>query len=33
MAFWGSYLEGLGCLGKALLVELGGPSNLIMADG
>ena len=29
----GSYLKGLGCLGTALLVELGGLSDLRMADG
>ena len=36
MAYWGSYLEGLGCLGTTLLVELGGGGglrDLSMADG
>ena len=33
MASWGSYLEGLGCLGTTLLVELGGLRDLSMADG
>ena len=33
MAYWGSYLEGLGCLGTTLLVELGGLRDLSMADG
>ena len=32
MAYWGSYLEGLGCLGTTLLVELGGLRDLSMAD-
>ena len=30
---WGSYLEGLGCLGTTLLVEQGGLRDLSMADG
>ena len=33
MAYRVSYLMGLGCLGTALLVELGGLSDLRMADG
>ena len=33
MAYWGSYLEGLGYLGTTLLVELGEPRDLSMADG
>ena len=33
MAYWGSYLEGLGCLGTTLLVELGWLRDLGMADG
>ena len=33
MAYWGSYLKDLGCLGTALLVELGGLSGLRMTDG
>ena len=33
MAYWGSYLDGLGCLGTTLLVELGGLRDLRMADG
>ena len=34
MAYWGSYLEGLGCMGTTLLVELGGLlRDLSMADG
>ena len=33
MAYWGSYLEGLGCLGTTLLVEQGGLKDLCMADG
>ena len=36
MAYWGSYLKGLGCLGTALLVKLGGGgglNELRMADG
>ena len=40
MAYWGSYLEDLGCLGTTLLVELGGGGgggglarDLSMADG
>ena len=38
MAYWESYLEGLGCLGTTLLVELGGGGggglrNLSKADG
>ena len=33
MAYWGSYLEGLSCLGTTLLVELGGLRDLSMADG
>ena len=36
MASWGSYLEGLGCLGTTLLVEQGGGGglrDLSIADG
>ena len=33
MAYWGSYLDGLGCLGTTLLVEQGGLRDLSMADG
>ena len=33
MAYWGSYLEGLGCLGTTLLVEQGRLRDLSMADG
>ena len=33
MAYWGSYLEGLGCLGTTLLFEQGGLRDLSMADG
>ena len=33
MAYWGSYLEGSGCLGTTLLVELGGLRDLSLADG
>ena len=33
MAYRGSYLEDLGCLGATLLVVLGGLSSLDMADG
>ena len=33
MVYWGSYLEGLGCLGTTLLVEHGGLGDLSMADG
>ena len=33
MAYWGSYSGGLGCLGKTLLVEIGGLRDLSMADG
>ena len=33
MAYWGSYSEGLGCLGTTLLVELGRLRDLSMADG
>ena len=33
MAYWGFYLEGLGCLGTTLLVELVELRDLSMADG
>ena len=33
MAYWGSYLEGLGCLGTTLLAEQGRLKDLSMADG
>ena len=33
MVHWGSYFEGLGCLGTTLLVEQGGMRDLSMADG
>ena len=33
IAHRGSYLKGLNCLGTVLLVELGGLSDLRMADG
>ena len=36
MDYWGSYLQGLDCLGTTLLVELGGGEglrDLSMADG
>ena len=33
MAYWRSYLHGLGCLGTNLSVELGGLRELSMADG
>ena len=32
MAYWRSYLEGLGCLGTTLSVGLGGLRDLSMAD-
>ena len=33
MAYWESYLEGLGCLGRTFLIELGGLRDLRMSVG